>query len=307
MADPGFVDLQVQYKDAVTGDPVAVGNISGVVRNALGTEIESIIPIAFDDPTEGLLYQTLDYDLRDSSKFPGTFITVEWQADRLGVFLPTFDKIYRFRPVAEEAFNQTAMYWLAFDDPNTLFYEIERHRTTDAGIEEEIIGQTFAVSFIDTTVYTNEFEARTWQYRMYPALRTNTLNDDGTDYIISGSPQTAYAVFRTAKSFCNLSGHAVNLIGQPADTDVSETKLEQDSISFRVYYKDRHQVVGDAIILPETIYVKLSAAGRFEINLIQGTVVELHIPYSNYRGRFAVPNQAQATLEDLTIEIIRDK
>lgn len=298
----GFVDLDVRYTDSISFRGVAVDNLRGEVKTAAGFSAGTVIPDGFQD-ANGAFYGVLDYDVRDASQFFGTFIKVYWSCTYHGIALPIIEKRYDFLPVAPEPVNKTLIYWLPLNDPlYTYYYDVYRYRDST----EEFVGRTFATSFSDTKAFASEFEARSWKYKIY----TNKSNpgyapdpDEG-DFIRDGSALAPYYVGRAGVSLCEISGKVTDLSGRPEQM-VSEY-LEQAPIEFTVNWRDRFEILGDTIILPEGVYVSTGQGGAFSVGLLQDAVVEMRIPMINFTARFIVPRQDKAKLSELNIELLRE-
>lgn len=299
----GIINLDVRYLDVESGLGIAVEKITGVIRNAVGTLIEEVAPEAFSD-LEGVFYRLEDYDTRDASKFFGTFITVEWKAQRYGVWLPVFEKKYFIDPVAEAPANRSMVYWDPFGNPNLFFYNVYRFRTDPS--EEVFAGRSFSNSFVDVEPFVNEFEARSWQYKIRPVLKTpGVIQPDGSDYVEKESSYLAFAVYRTSNGVCQLDGAIATLSGAPVNFNTDT--IGKSSVVFRVNWRDRFQILRDAVISTEDVYVLPSYNGRFSVSLLWDAVVEMWIPPLNFRVRFLVPRKDQADFSSIEFEYVREK
>jgi hypothetical protein len=302
MMAAGFVDLSVRYRDIFTGRNVSVDYISGIVRNSRGLVIESITPLPYTD-VDGAYYSAVDYDVRDASKFPGAFLTVEWTAYKMGIALPLL-KHYDYQPVSEDYADKTLLYWLPLTPPGSAyFYEV--HRTRNDGTDE-LAGRSFGSSFVDAYPFDNEFEARAWLYKMKPFRRTGAegLQPDGSDLISQGTALEPYLMFRTSAPVCSVTGRLTDVGGRPIFS--GEFKFEMASVVFKVNRRDRWQIVGDTLFTNESLYAGISESGRFTIDLIQDCVVEMWIPFMNFAARFIVPRKSLAGLSELNLEILRE-
>jgi hypothetical protein len=298
----GIMNLDVRYKDVESGEGIAVENITGIVRNAIGTVIEEITPVPLDD-AEGVFYREVDYDTRDASKFFGTFITVEWKAQRYGVWIPTFEKRYYIDPVAEAPVDKTLVYWEPYVDADLFFYNVYRYRAADG---EVFAGKSFSPSYVDDHPFENEFEARSWQYRIRPVTRTpGCIQDDGSDYVEQATFLTPYSANRVSNGTCRVYGSISNITGNPIN--FTDETIARSSIVFRINWRDRHQILGGTIITPEDVYVLPTSDGRFSVNLLWDAVVEMWIPPLNFRVRFLVPRERQVDFSTLEFEYVREK
>ena len=299
----GLINLDVRYRDVETEEGIAVEKITGIVRNSVGTVIEEVTPDAMLD-TEGVFYRVPDYDTRDASKFFGLFITVEWRAQRYNVWLPTFEKKYFIDPVAEAPANRTVIYWLPYDDPNLLFYNIYRYREDVEG--DVFVGRSYSPSFVDEYPFENEFEARSWKYRINPVLHVQgLLQPDGTDYVEQDEGITPTVTYRTNGGTCLLTGSIVDVSGNPVNFNTDT--VERSSVVFRINWRDRFQILQSAIISTEDVYALPSYDGRFSVNLIWDAVVEMWIPPLNFRVRFLVPRLNRVDFSSLEFEYVREK
>lgn len=297
----GFLDLDVRYRDAQSGDGVAVESLVGYVRNSLGEAVDLVLPVAETD-AGGVIYYARDYDVRDATKFPGLFLTVEWVAVRYGVALPTFSKQYDYAPVAKRAMLATVLEWAPCEDPRTLFYEVYRKLNSTDPV---LIGRSFGPFFLDTTAYTNEFEARAWIYHITPVFLTpGEIQPDGSDYMASGTNINPERAWRTSDPVCEISGRLSDLIGGPG-VDIYQEK-QFPEVVFSIHPRATQQLVGSKYILPEDVYARVGADGSFTIVLLQDTIVEFRVNTTYFRARFVVPKTWRAELGDLDIEILRD-
>lgn len=297
----GKIDLEVRYLDPDTGEGIAMDFVSGVVRNALGEiQTENLVPTPLVDD-DGVLYKAVNFDVSSPVQFPGTWLTVEWQANRFGVGIPTFLKRYEFAPTSKYANNATVVYWPACASPGILFYEVSRFRSADP--TPVLVGRTFGTSIVDRTVYGSEFEARSWRYQAWAAIRMEgAMNPDGSDYTlqdVSAVPKT----YRVDKPVCLISGQVVDIMGRPFYSNVDYTKTQ---VVFRQYEKDRHQMLGDRYVAPEAVQLNLTEEGNFCAVLLQDVLVEIWIPMTRFRARFVVPRKEEATLADLNLQVLHE-
>lgn len=298
----GFVDLDVRYTDSISLRGVAVDNLTGLVKNSAGESAGTVVPEGFID-ANGAFYGVLDYDVQDASKFSGTYLTVYWSCTYHGIALPIVEKRYDFLPVAPAPVDKTVLYWLPLNDPNyTYFYDVYRYRDST----EEFVGRTFAASYSDTKVFASEFEARSWKYKIYVYKSNPGYAPDPVegDFIKEGSALEPYYVGRTGVSLCEISGKVTDLAGRPEQ--MRSEYLEQAPIEFTINWRDRFEILGDTIILPEGVYVTTGQGGAFAVGLLQDAVVEMRIPMINFTARFIVPRQEKATLSELNLELLRE-
>jgi len=299
----GFVDLDVRYVDPITGQGVALDSIKGLVKNALGATIEEIVPDPYLD-VDGAYYSKKDYDIRNAENFSGLFLTVDWIVVKGGVLLPTFPKRYDYAPVADAPANKTIVYW---DPPETEreigFYEIYRERQVNNVTETEFLGRSFGPSFVDNTVYADEFQARSWAYRAYAFYRTpGTLQDDGSDYINSEIPITPRQTSRTGLGICLVEGRISDVTGAPYRWQTNRT---ESWVSFFMDWNDRHSYIGDKglYITPAAAQIPLASDGGFSAALVHDVVTTLIIEWSGLRGRFVVPRTSHAYINELDMVI----
>jgi hypothetical protein len=295
----GFIDLDVRYVDVNTLIGVAVDGLSGAVKNALGVQQRVVVPDPMQD-ADGVFYRYPALDIQDPAAYPGTWLSVMWQASRYGVLLPSFDKSYLFAPVAPGPADKTVIYWTPSKVKGLLFYQIRRTR----GTENVLVGRSFRPSFVDEHVFPNEFDARSWQYCIDIAVhRGGLLQPDGSDYVIEvGSVyQTTY---RTNQPMCMIHGKIIDLLGRPYATGSDD--YNQTIVAFQQYSKDRHQLLGDTYVLPEAIHVQTTAYGDFTAALVQDVLAEIWIPFSRFRARFIVPRKSQAGISELSLQMLRE-
>lgn len=299
----GFVDLDVRYLDALTGKGVALDDIRGVVKNAVGTTIEEIVPDAYTDG-DGAYYSVKNYDIRDATKFFGLFLTVDWIAIKGSITLPTFSKQYDYQPVADSPADKTIIYW---DPPDTeyeiAYYEISRERRVNNVAEEAFVGRSFGPSFINTEAFENEFEARSWAYKIQAFRHApGEVQADGSDYVALGVSISPRITTRTGLAVCLVEGRVRDITGVPYrwKTDRSESW-----VSFFMDWNDRHSFIGDRglYVLPAAVQIPLASDGGFSAALIQDVVATLIIEWSGLKGRFVVPRRSQAFINELNMEI----
>jgi len=297
----GYVDLEVRYLDPDTGEGVAMDFVSGTVRNALGeVQTENLVPFPIVDD-DGVLYRAPNFDVSKPAIYPGTWLTVEWKANRFGIGIPTFQKRYEFAPSAKYANNATVVYWPACATPGILFYEVTRIRS-DAD-DPVFVGRTFGNSIVDRVVFGSEFEARSWRYQAAAAVRVEgALRPDGSDYIVQ-DVGSAPKWYRTDKPICSIEGRLADLMGAPFYSNVAYTKTQ---VIFRQYEKDRHQVMGDLYVVPEAIHLNTNELGTFGAVLLQDVLAEIWIPMTRFRARFVVPRKDAATLADLNLQVLHE-
>lgn len=299
----GFVDLDVRYVDPSTQKGVALDSIRGLVKNALGHEIEEVVPEAYSD-TDGTYYSMKDYDIRNASNFAGLFLTVDWIAIKGGIILPTFSKQYDYRPVADDPANKTVVYW---EPPDTeceiAFYEIYRERTIDNVLEKVFAGRSFGPSFVDCSCFENEFEARSWTYRAYPFYHSEGVQQpDGSDYYDSGISITPTLISRTGLGICLIEGRIRDVTGAPYRW---KTERTESWVSFFMDWNDRHSYVGErgVYITPAAVQIPLASDGGFSAALVQDVVATLIIEWSGLKARFVVPRRDHAFINELNLEI----
>lgn len=299
----GFVDLDVRYVDPVTGKGVALDSIRGRVSNADGVFVEEIVPDAYVD-ADGAYYATKDYDVRDATKFSGLFLTVEWVAIKGGLLLPTFPKKYDYVPVSDNPADKTVVYWLPPDtDHEIAYYEIYRHRCINAVQEEELAGRSFGPSFIDDKVFANEFEARSWAYKILAYYnQPGTLQDDGSDYVALGVNIVPEIVDRTCCNLCLVEGRIRDVTGAPYRWKTART---ESWVSFFMDWNDRHSFIGDRglYVTPAAVQIPLASDGGFSAALVQDVVVTLLVEWSGLKARFVVPRRGHAFINELNLDI----
>lgn len=301
----GFVDLDVRYVDPITGKGVALDDIRGIVKNSVGTIIEEIVPDAYAD-ADGAYYSTKDYNILDATKFFGLFLTVDWAATKGGILLPTFPKQYDYEPVTDNPADKTVVYW---DPPDTehqiAYYEIYRERTENQVVEKELIGRSFGPNFVDTTPYANEFEARSWAYKIYAFYhQTGRLQDDGSDYVALGVTIDPRLTSRTGLNLCLIEGRIRDVTGAPY---VWKTDRTTSWVSFFMDWSDRHSYIGDRglYVTPAAVQIPLASDGGFSAALIQDVVATLIIEWSGLKARFVVPRKSHAFINELNMEIVK--
>lgn len=297
----GYVDLEVRYLDPDTGEGIAMDFVSGTVRNALGeVQTENLVPFPIVDD-DGVLYRFPNFDVSRPAIFPGTWLTVEWKANRFGVGIPTFLKRYEFAPASKYANAATVVYWPASASPGILFYEVKRIRGADD--DPVLVGRTFGNSIVDRTVFGSEFEARSWRYQAWAAVQVQgPLRPDGSDYTIqdvSAAPKS----YRIDKPVCLVSGRLANIMGMPFYSNVDYTKTQ---VIFRQYEKDRHQMLGDLYVAPEAVHLNVTEQGNFSVVLLQDVLAEIWVPMTRFRARFVVPRKEEATLADLNLQVLHE-
>ena len=299
----GFVDLDVRYVDPNLGKGVALDSIRGIVKNAIGTEIEEIVPDAYAD-VDGVFYSVKDYDIRDASKFSGLFLTVDWIVTKGGLLLPTFPKQYDYVPVSDNPADKTVIYWLPPETEHEIaYYEVYRWRCVNEVKEEILVGRSFGPSFVDTTVYANEFDARTWSYRIAAYYhQSGTIQDDGSDYVALGVNITPEIVDRTCCNLCLIEGRIRDVTGAPYRWKTDRT---ESWVSFFMDWNDRHSFIGDRglYVTPAAVQIPLASDGGFSAALIQDVVATLIIEWSGLKARFVVPRKAHAYINELNMEI----
>lgn len=294
----GKVDLEVRYLDVESGRGIALDQISGVVKNARGEVVETVVPDPASD-ADGVYYVVSDYDVA-RQEFAGLFLTVDWSAVRFGTVLPLCTKRYDYRPVSRAQGYVNIVTWEPICT-NAIFYEITREKDN----VEEFVGRSFTNMFIDRTVFANEMEANSYKYFAYPAeAKPGTSQPDGSNYEVSQSRINA-TVQRAPGPVCLLSGRIIDVFGRSAHLTFEDATYEHE-IAFCINPRDYHTIVRDLYIVPEDVYAPLNDAGEFYAPLLQDLVVEMRVPHNRFRGRFVVPRLDNATLEDLDIEILRD-
>lgn len=312
---PGFVDLDVQYRDNNTGVGVAVDSLEGKVFNEAGHEIETVTPIPETDVT-GITYWVRDLDLRNAANYPGLYVTVEWHAVHRGIALPVFPKTYGFQPTSPVAMNGTVIEWPQCTSPLAFFYEIFKRRSPDYPAWQ-LVGRSWGPHFVDRTVYENEFEARSWEYQIQQYTRTpGILQPDGSDYMTNGSMITPLRVWRAPTGsnadgtgfggVCEISGKVVDLTGGPGVAYWPDMERKLPEVIFTVHPRATQQLVGSTYIMPEDVIARVALDGRFTIALLQDTIVEFRVTNTFFRGRFITPLKPKANLGEVSIEIIRD-
>jgi hypothetical protein len=305
MSNPGFVDLDVRYVSSSLGVGLAVDSIEGEVYSADGALIDKIVPDPIVD-SFGIKYVKSDYDVRDLSKYGGPpFVTVVWIAKRAGVLLPDFTKQYWIEPAGREYTNQTVLMWKPPDltDGPVIFYEVYRRR----GEEDPIFaGRSIYPLFIDETVFTNEFEARSYKYYLNPAVHVEgELQADGSDYVVRNSQIVPDQIFRTGLPVCVIEGSLRDLYGRSARQTTS--RGADTYVVFRQNWRDRFQLRGDVFFAPEDVYAFVHETdGKFAAPLVQGVVTEIEILSWNYRGRFVVPALPRIGLGSLDVTLLRE-
>lgn len=299
----GFVDLDVRYVDPNTGQGVALDSLVGTVKNAIGTVIETVTPLPYSD-VDGAYYSVKDYNVLDSTKFFGLFLTVDWVAVKGGVALPTFPKRYDYQPVADAPATKTIVYW---DPPITDrvigFYEVYRARQVNNVEEKEFVGRSFGPSIIDDYAYANEYEARSWAYKAYAFWQTpGTLQDDGSDFLDSEIPITPRTTSRTGLGICLVEGRITDVTGAPYRWQTDRT---ESWVSFFMDWNDRHSFIGERgqYVTPAAVQIPLASDGSFSAALIHDVVATLIIEWSGLKARFVVPRESHAYINDLNMTI----
>lgn len=295
----GLVNLVVRYTDVLTGRGVPVDSLRGRLFNAVGAAKGEIVPEAKSD-VDGVYYEYEDLDVHDPAVYPGTYLMVEWLADRYGVTLPTFPKKYDFVPAWPFPANKSVVIWKNTTYIPFLFYEVWRTRT---GVPDVFVGRSFGPCIVDSTVFVNEFEARAWTYVIKTAHhRGGALQPDGTDIEYDAGCATP-TVLRTDLAVCIVSGRIVDLMGRPY---FSNQEYDKSLVGFRQYEKDRHQVIGNLYVMPEEVMVRTTDQGQFSVVLLQDVLAEIWIPSTRFRARFAVPKKDVAGLGDLNFQILHE-
>lgn len=299
----GFIDLDVRYLDVSSGQGVALDSIRGIVKNAVGTTIEEIIPDPYSD-VDGAYYAAKDYSVLDATKFSGLFLTVDWIAIKGGLTLPTFPKRYDYQPVADNPANKTAVYWDPPDTPYAIaYYEIYRERCVNSVTEKVLAGRSFGPSFVDHKVFADEFEARSWNYRAYAFYhKPGEVQDDGSDYVPLEATIVPRMVSRTGQNLCLIEGSIKDVTGAPY---VWKTDRTESWVSFFMDWRDRHSFIGERglYITPAAIQIPLASDGGFSAALVQDVVATLIIEWSGLKARFVVPRQDHAFINELNMEI----
>jgi hypothetical protein len=299
----GIVDLDVRYRDPESGSGIAVDSIRGIIKNAMGEVIEEITPEAYAD-TEGVYYGVMDYDARDASKFAGLFLTVDWIAIKGGLQLPTFPKRYNYVPVADNPADKTVIYWLPPETEHEIaYYDINRCRKVDDVVEEVLVGRSFGPNFIDTTVFENEFEARSWAYTMQAYYhKSGVVQEDGSDYVPLGVTIQPTMVSRTGLSLCLIEGRIRDVTGAPYRWSTERT---ESWVSFFMDWSDRHSYIGERglYVTPAAVQIPLASDGGFSAALVQDVVATLLIEWSGLKARFVVPRKDHAFINELNMDI----
>lgn len=306
MANPGFVDLDVQYTDVNYQLGVAVDWVLGKVYNSSGVLIEEITPdSAFDQGH--VKYVKADYDVRDLSKFAGEpFLEVVWQAAKAGIAIPDLRKRYWFDPAGRRETGKTYVQWDPPTDPTkpVLFYNVYRSREGD---DDVFVGKSLSSFFIDYWEFATEFEARSWKYYVKAVYHEEgQLQDDGSDYKELDTQLTPTHIVRTSISFCMIEGTILDIMGRSGR--FTTTRGHDTLITFRQNARDRFQIDQDngIFFLPEDVYGQLNDDGSFAVPLVQDVVAEMTIIACRFRARFVVPDQVRVGFGDLELTILRD-
>lgn len=307
MANPGFVDLTVQYTDINNQLGVAVDWVLGKVYNSKGVLIEEgLVP----DPvivSGHIVYIKANYDIQDLSKFAGEpFCEVVWQAAKAGIAIPDLRKRYWFDPAGRRETGKTYVQWTPPVDPvkPLIFYNIYRSRDGD---DDVFVGKSLSNFFIDYGEFASEFEARSWKYYVNAVYHEEgQLQADGSDYKELDSHLTPTHIVRTSVSFCMIEGTILDIMGRSGrlKTDRGYDTL----IVFRQNARDRFQIdqESDTFFLPEDVYGQLNNDGSFGVPLVQDVVAEIVIIACRFRARFVVPDQDRVGFGDLDLTILRD-
>lgn len=154
MASPGKIDLVVSFPDPVTGRGTAVNTLTLEVLNMFGVVIDTYslsTPglVAEQTLLSGVLYTVYDYDITDSSKTPGTALTLRYSATKGTMPIVVQTRVISFRPADRDITNGVLVAWKpdpesipSYDrgDLDILFYEVRR-------VDERATGGTFVPSF----------------------------------------------------------------------------------------------------------------------------------------------------------------
>jgi hypothetical protein len=306
MADPGFVDLDVQYTDINSQLGVAVDWVLGKVYNSSGILIGEVVPDPVLDQGH-VKYLKADYAVGDLSKFAGEpFLEVVWQAAKAGIAIPDLRKRYWFDPAGRRETGKTYVQWEPPTDPDkpVLFYNVYRCREGD---DDVFVGKALSSFFIDYDEFASEFEARSWKYYAKAVYHEEgQLQTDGSDYKERDSQITPTHIVRTSVSFCMIEGTILDIMGRSGRL---KTDRGYDTIiAFRQNARDRFQIDQEKSIffLPEDVYGQLNDDGSFGVPLVQDVVAEIVIIACRFRARFVVPNQDRVGIGDLDLTILRD-
>lgn len=307
MANPGFVDLDVQYNDINSQLGVAVDWVLGKVYNSLGVLVEDgIVPDPVLDQGH-LKYVKTAYNVSDLSRFNGEpFLEVVWQAAKAGIAIPDLRKRYWFDPAGRRETGKTYVLWNQPADPvkPLIYYNVYRCREGD---DDVFVGKSLSSSFIDYSEFASEFEARSWKYYAKAVYHEEgQLQADGSDYREFDGQLTPVYTVRTPVSFCMIEGSILDIMGKSGR--LTTDRGYDTYITFRHNARDRFQIdqENDIFYLPEDVYGQLSNDGSFGVHLVQDLVVEMTIIACRFKARFVVPNQDRVGFGELDLTIIRD-
>jgi hypothetical protein len=305
MANPGFVDLDVQYTDINSQLGVAVDWVLGKVYNSKGEEVDEVVPDPVFDQGH-VKYAKVDYDIQDLSKFAGEpYAEVVWQAAKAGIAIPDLRKRYWFDPAGRHETGKTYVRWDPPTDPNkpVLFYNVYRCRDGDTDV---FVGKSLTNFLINDEEFVSEFDARSWKYYAKAVYHEEgQLQVDGSDYMERDAQLTPTDTVRTSLSFCMIEGRILDIMG--GSGRLTTDRGYDTIVAFRQNKRDRFQIdqENDAFYLPEDVYVQLNDDGSFAAPLVQDIVAEIHIIACRFRARFVVPNLDRVGFGELDLTILR--
>lgn len=276
-----YVELQVEILNSA-GAATSARTLYADIRNSLGELVKTISLNDVTEVTPGVYTYTLD--IRDTSLYVGTSITVLWCTKDEG--LVPAQAFVRYKILSPEPFgnNVRLLTWSPSHRKRGYYgFRIYRQLPPDGPLEE-IGNSTFPFWFDDS-----EYPSIDAKQRVRYVIRELIWTFDQEGIVETGNPVNLN-VIDTNHKYCTITGQISDLMGAHAS----------DSLSFFVHESDAPQRIGAAYLTRRNeVTVPINERGYFGIPLIQGSYVTVELSDAGIYGKFVVPRTEASPFKNL--------
>lgn len=277
------VDLEIQTLNA-NGVPTSPSVLYGVVRNSQG---ELIQELSFEDLKEEAqgYYTYRNYDVSDTQKFPGTYLTVFWCTKSDDISPERALSVYDIFGEHSSGFKNRLFTWCpSYKQTNLYGYEVYRTKPDES--EEIPIARTVFPYWFDETEYANEAEFQNSTFRVRELVWDDRFEEGlGPDRYVG-----KLAAIESNHVYCRLYGRIVDVIGHG----------RPQMLSFYVHEVDAPQEIDDSYLMRRNeVNVHINSRGEFSVPLIQGALVTAEISDAGISHRFVVPRAHTCQFKEL--------
>ena len=280
------VDISITTLDSA-GAAASAPLLYGVIRNSRG---EIVQVLTLDDVTETSLgvYELSGFDVSDSTKFPGTEMTIFWCTKSDSVSPQTALQRYTLYADHPSGVTTRLLTWMPSYRKRKLYgYRVSRKLASET--EYTTLANTVYPYYFDRTSYATPAAFHAASFRV-EELIWNTSDDE---LPILGAQVDQFKTIETRHDYCEVYGEIYDVIGGSV----------ADNIIFYVHEDDAPQNYSDTSMLARRngYAAPVNYRGEFSAPLLRGALVTAEIADAGLNARFVVPDQPHALLKDLTL------